>query len=145
MFETLFRRNKRVDLDRLIFEIAEHKRARDHEVFCKAIVERVFFLRLDPASTNGMPREVRYRVKSTDNIKLTGLANVQGLTLLPLYTCSDDTRLQDGYAEIEGLEALQMAMKCASVDRVLFQNKERSWVVLKMDQIRQLLATYDDR
>jgi hypothetical protein len=101
MFETLFRRNKSVDIDRLIFDISEHKRAKDYEVFCEVIIERVFLLRVDPTSTHGMPRGVRYSVKSTVSMKSTGLANIHGLTLLPLYTSLDDKRLQDSYAEIE--------------------------------------------
>jgi len=145
MFETLFRRNESVDIDRLIFDISEHKRAKDYEVLCELIIKRVFFLRVDPTSTNGMPRGVRYSVKSTDSMKLTGLANIHGLTLLPLYTSLDDKRLQDSYAEIEGFEALRMATKCTGIDGVLFQNNGQSWVVLKMDQIKQVLAMHDDQ
>jgi hypothetical protein len=145
MFETLLRRNKSVDMDRLIFDIAEHKRAKDYEVFCEVIIGRVFFLRVDPTSTNGMPRGVRYSVKSADSVKLTGLANIHGLTLLPLFTSPDDKRLQDSYAEIEGLEALRMAMNCTGIDGVLFQNKGQSWVVLKMVQIKRVLAMHDDQ
>ena len=77
---------------------------------------RVFFLQIDPASTSGMPRGVPYQIKSTNSMKLTGLANIQGLTLLPLYTSHPDKRLKGSYAEIHGLEALRMVVKCAGVD-----------------------------
>ena len=143
MFEMLFRRNRSVDIDRLIFDIAEHKRTRGYEAFCELISGRVFFLRVDPFSINGMPRGAPYRIKSTDSMKLTGIANVQGRTLLPLYTSSDDKRLKDSYVEIEGLEALRMALNCAGIDGLLFQNKGESWLVLQMDQIRQVLARHD--
>ncbi|HSY66822.1 MAG TPA: hypothetical protein VK829_19690 [Terriglobales bacterium] len=145
MFETLFRRNKSVDIDHLIFDIAEHKRAKDYEVFCEVIIGRVFFVRVDPTSTNGMPRGVRCSVKSADSMKLTGLANIHGLTLLPFYISPDDKRLHNSYAEIEGLEALRMAMKSNGINGVLFQNKGQSWVVLKKDQLKQVLAMNDDQ
>ena len=145
MFEALFRRTKSAEIDRLIFDIAEYKRTRDYEAFCDLIAKRAFFLRIDPASTNGMPRGARYRIRSTDSMKLTGLTNIQGLTLLPLYTSPDDTRLQNGYAEIEGLEALRLAMKCTGIDGVLFQNKGQSWLVLKMDQIKEVVARYGNQ
>jgi|HubBroStandDraft_2_1064218.scaffolds.fasta_scaffold54614_2 hypothetical protein len=54
MFETLFRRNKSLNTDRLILAIAEHKRAKDYKVFCEVIIGRVLFLRVDPTSANGV-------------------------------------------------------------------------------------------
>ncbi|HKF52233.1 MAG TPA: hypothetical protein VKB26_07965 [Candidatus Acidoferrales bacterium] len=143
MFETFFPRNRNVDIDRLIFDISEYKRTRDYEAFCHLIPGHVFFVRVDAASINEMPSGIAYRVKSSDRIKLTGLAKIQGLTLLPLYTSSDDKRLHDSYAEIEGLEALRMAVKGAGVEGILFQNKGQSWLVLKTDQIKQVLAKHD--
>jgi len=140
MFEKLFRRNRSVDIDRLIFDIAQHKRTEDYEAFCEVIVGRVFFLQIDPASTSGMPRGVPCRIKSTDRVRLTPLAKMQGLTLLPLYTSQEDKRLNDSYAEIEGLEAMRMVVKGIGVDGLLFQNQGQSWVVLKMDKIRWVLA-----
>jgi len=59
MFEKVFRRNRSVDIDRLIFDIAQYKRTEDYEAFCEVIVSRVFFLRIDPASTSGIPRGVQ--------------------------------------------------------------------------------------
>jgi len=145
MFEKLFRRIKSVDIDRLIFDIAEYKRTADYEAFYTLIGGRVFFLRVDPASTKGIPQGVHYRIQSADSVRLTGLANIQGLTLLPLFTSSDDKRLQDSHAEIEGLEALRMALKTTGIDGVLFQNKEQSWVALKLDQVQHVLALHEDQ
>jgi hypothetical protein len=143
MFGKLFRRTESVDIDRLIFDIAEYKRAADYETFYKLIGGRVFYLRVNPASTKGIPQGVPHKIKATDSLRLTGLAKIQGLTLLPLFTSAEDTRLQGIYAEIEGLEALRMALKTSGIDGVLFQNKEQSWVALKMDQIRQVLAMHE--
>jgi hypothetical protein len=143
VFEKLFRRNRTLDIDSLIFDIAEYKRSSDYEAFFKLLPDRVFFLRVDPQSTNAIPRGSPYRIKSTDALKATGLANMQGLTLLPLYTSSGDPRLHGSYAEIDGLEALRMALRTSGIDGVLFQNKEQSWLVLTMAQINQVLAKQD--
>ena len=140
MFEKLFQRVDRLDVDRLIFDIAEYKRGRDYESFCQVIKNRVFFLRVDPASIDGLPRGVPHRIQSTDRVKLTGLANVQGLTLLPLYTCHGDKRLGESYVEVEGLAALRMAVQGIGIDGLLFQNREQSYVLLRLEQIRVLLS-----
>jgi hypothetical protein len=145
MFGKLFRQNKSVDIDRLIFDIAEYKRTADYETFYTLIGGRVFFVRVDPASTKGIPQGVPHKIKATDSLRLTGLAKIQGLTLLPLFTSAEDKRLQGSYAEIEGLEALRMALKTSGIDGVLFQNKEQSWVALKMDEIRHVLAASESQ
>ncbi len=87
MFEKLFGRNKTVvDIDQLIFDIAEHRRGKDYDAFCKLIKGRVFFCQVEPDSMTGIPKGVTYRTQASDAIKLPGLAKVKGLTLLPLYT-----------------------------------------------------------
>ena len=145
MLKTLFQPKKRLDIDHLIFEIVENKNPADYEAFCQLITERVFFVRIDAESAKQLPKGVPYRVQPMDNVKLTGLANVQGLKLLPLCTSSADKRLQGSYAEIEGLEALRMATKSAGIDGVLFQNNAQSWLVLKAGQIRQILDKHERR
>jgi hypothetical protein len=144
MFDRLLRRTTRVDIDRLIFDIAEHKRAKDYEAFSLLISGRAFFLRVDPESTIGIPRGVRYRITSSDSMKLTGLANIQGLRLLPLYTSSKDQRLQGYCAEIDGLEALRMALK-TGIDGLLFQNQGNSWVALNLSQVKEILTKLGNR
>ena len=142
MFEKLFGRNKSDDIDQLIFDIAEHKRTKDYEAFCKLLEGRVFFCQVDPASTTGMPKGVPYRAQANDAIKLPGLAKIKGLTLLPLYTSPSDQRLKNSYLEIEGLEALRMAVRGKGIDGLLFQNRRNSWVVLNMEQIKSVLAEH---
>ena len=142
MFESLFRRTRSVDIDHLIFDIAEHRRAKDYDRFCRLLRGRTFFLQVDPSSIIGMPVGVPYRTNSADNMKLTGLAQIKGVTLLPLYTSRDDKRLKDSYVEIEGLEALRMAVKAKGIAGVLFQNKGESWVVLSTEQIKTILAKH---
>jgi len=143
MFERLFDRNKSVDIDQLIFDIAEHKRAKDYEAFCKLLEGRVFFCQIDPASTPEIPRGVPYRTQGDNGLKATGLATINGLTLVPLYTFQGDARLKNSYIEIEGIEALRMAERGTGIDGLLFQNSRDSWVVLNIKQIKSLLAKRD--
>lgn len=144
MFKTLFKRKASVDIDRLIFEIVEYQRSTDFEAFCDLIAGRQFSLRIDPDSMIGLPRGVTYRTKSTDSVKVS-IADIEGLTLVPLFTACDDKRLHGSYVGIEGLEALRMAMKSTEIDGVLFQNKEESWVALTIDEIKQVLAKYHEQ
>jgi hypothetical protein len=144
MFKTLFKRNASVDIDRLIFELAEYERSADFEVFCDLIAGREFYLRVDPASMKRLPRGVTYQTKSTDSVKVS-TATIEGLTLVGLFTTCDDKRLRGSYVGIEGLEGLRMVMKCTGADGVLFQNKEDSWVVLTTDAIKQVLAKYPEQ
>jgi hypothetical protein len=74
---------------------------------------------------------------------MPGLAKVNRLTLLPLFTFQGDKRLKNSYLEIEGLEALRMAVRSTSIDGLLFQNRGDSWVVLNMEQIKSVLAKHD--
>jgi hypothetical protein len=140
MFEKLFGRNKSIDIDQLIFDLAEHKRAKDYETFCKLLKGRAFFCQVDPPSTTGLPSGLPYQIQRRDAIKLPGLAKIKGLALLPLYTFDGDQRLKNSYVKIEGLEALRMAVKATGIDGLLFQNRHDSWIVLNREQIKQLLA-----
>jgi hypothetical protein len=130
-----------MDIDELIFEIAEHKRDQDYQSFFKLIKGRSFFCPVDPASTAGIPQGSPYQVKAGDGIRVP-FTNISGLKLIPLFTTQGDQRLAKGYFEIEGLEALRMATRAAGVHGVLFQNKDYSWVGLDQKKIKWVLDTY---
>lgn len=115
----------------------------NYEAFCEGIVGRVFFLQTDPASTSRMPRGVPYRIKSIDGVRLTPPAKMQDLNLLPLlYTSQEDKCLSDSHTEIEGLEAMRRVVKRIVWTDYSFKTKDnrQSWVVVKMDKIRRVLA-----
>ncbi|HTD24719.1 MAG TPA: hypothetical protein VK738_18830 [Terriglobales bacterium] len=130
-----------MDIDQLIFEIAEHKRDSDYESFFKLLKGRPFFCPVDPATIAGIPKGSSYRVQANDAIRIP-FANINGVKLVPLFTFQGDKRLAKGYFEIEGLEALRMATKAPGIDGVLFQNKDNSWVGLDLKKIKWILATY---
>jgi hypothetical protein len=47
--------------------------------------------------------------------------------------------------ESKASKHLRMAMECTGIDGVVFENKRQSWAVLKMDQIKQVLAMHHDQ
>jgi hypothetical protein len=130
-----------VDIDQLIFNIAEHKRDKDYESFFKLIKGHSFFCLVDPASMVGIAKGSSYRVQATDAIRIQS-ANINGLKLIALFTSQSDKRLAKGFFEIEGLEALRMATRATGIFGVLFQNKDSSWVGLNLEKINWILATY---
>lgn len=139
MFEKLFRRKLNIDIDQLIFDIAEQHRKKDYNLFVTLVKEGVFFCKVDPASVRDLP-EGQYTVQAGDDMKLTGLASIQGMRLLPLYTSRSDTRLGNSYVGLTGKEALRMVLKTKDIDGLLFQNASVSWVVLQRQQVQDVLA-----
>ncbi len=131
-----------IDIDRLIFEIAEHKRDSDYEALGRAIQGRTFYCPADPASTASLPKGAPYVTQAGDAIRIPLLARIGGLTLVPLFTTESDKRLARGRFAIEGLEALSMALRAKGADGVLFQNNADSWVGLDNDRIRKILDRY---
>jgi len=130
------------DIDRLIFEIAGHKREEDYQALFQAIKGKTFYCPLDPASAASIPKGAAYVTQAHDSLKIPFLASINGLKLVPLFTSEDDKRLAAGCFAIEGFEALSMALKAAGADGVLFQNNRDSWVGVDKERIRQVLAEH---
>lgn len=131
---------KKRDIDRLIFEIAEHKRENDYQALFRAIAGRKFYCPVDPASAASIPQGAAYVTQAHDALRIPFLASINGLKLVPLFTAHNDKRLAAGRFAIEGFEALAMALKTAGADGVLFQNNRHSWVGVDNERIRRVLA-----
>ena len=130
------------DIDRLIFEVAEHKREEDYQALFLAIKGKTFHCPVDPASAAAIPRGAAYVTQAHDALRIPCLASINGLKLVPLFTSANDKRLSAGRFAIEGLEALVMAFKTAGVDGVLFQNNRDSWVGVDKERIKRVLAQH---
>jgi len=126
------------DIDRLIFEVAEHKREADLEALLGLIEGRTFYCPVDPASAAALPKGAPYVVKAQDALRVP-LARIGKLALVPLFTAATHARLAGGHFAIEGREALAMALRAKGADGVLLQNKADSWVGLDRKTIGRAL------
>lgn len=140
MFENWFKKEER-DIDQLIFDIAEYQRKKDYKVFYRLIKETKLYCYVDPESIKNIPQGEKYTTKSTDNVKTT-YAQINGMKLIVFFTFKNDERLKNSYFEIDGIDALEMALKSEETSGLLIQNKNISWVGFDKEQIRWILSKY---
>jgi len=142
MLRKLFTRNRSPrDLDQLIFDIAEYQRNEDYEEFYARIMSHRFYLSLLSPVDSSVPRGERIVVRADSGMR-TRCAEIQGLKLVLFFTTATDARLGEHYAEIEGSEALRMALRSDHTDGALFQNNRSSWVGLDKQKISHVLSRW---
>jgi hypothetical protein len=140
MFGKLFEKKAR-DIDQLICDIAEHNRDSDYEMLFQMIKGRTFYCPVDPSSIPAVLVGSQYVTKAQDAI-VVSTVEINGLSLLLLYTSQNDKRLTESYIGIEGFEALSMSLRMNGISGVIFQNNVNSWVGLHNEKVKWILANY---
>jgi hypothetical protein len=98
-----------------------------------------FYLSLTGPSAGSIPKAGRW-VVPLDMELYANHAEIQGRRFLLVYTSPHDARLGEHRAEIEGREALRMALKTEAAAGVLFQNAQDSWIALDRAKIAHVLG-----
>jgi hypothetical protein len=127
-----------VDIDKLVYEIAEYKREKDYELFLKEILNRELYFSIVQAEK---VRNTSVNSKMTErNLSVPSTTMFNELKMIVMHTSKDDERLSNPYAGINGLKGLEMVLKMPKVDGLVIQNKESSWVGLRKEKIENLLS-----
>jgi hypothetical protein len=138
MFGRLF--GDRRDIDRVIFDIAEHHRPRDHQRLFTLLRGREMFVSI--ASSN-VPIEDgrRFQVSPGDEIQMKTGSLPNGMSCVIFYLDRTDPRLGRQYAAMTVPDAFEMVSK-TEVDALLIQNAQASWVAFPRAELGTLRARY---
>jgi hypothetical protein len=131
-----------IDLEDLIYEVAEHRRDEDFHELYRQMRDREVFV---PVDLSSLPVDVKPgQTIVTDStmairMKMGDAPNGQGLAL----SCTkvDSPMVKDGYVGMKWLGILEMSLKVNPPLYGVVLQGERSWVALDLERIRYVLGS----
>jgi hypothetical protein len=125
-------------IDKLIYDIVEHKKSDDYMILYEKLLNSELFFSIitDAEKSDG----TQLRVKNRDQIRVPMTSSFNGLNMLVFHTSSQDVRLSKPYAGIRGDKGFEIVSKMPEADGLIIQNNESSWIGLRKEQIKRLLA-----
>ena len=132
-------KTKRSQLDEVIHRTADHHRPADYRELWRLLPAAKLYFPVAQSAAEGLPRGVAIKVGRDSGLRLQRAA-VQGRMLAVLYTSPFDERLGEHYAEIEGAEALRMALRMPDSDGLLIQAQGTAWIGIERGNIADVLA-----
>jgi hypothetical protein len=129
-----------VDLEDLIYEVAEHQRDKDFHTLYQRMNGREVFVAVVPSS---LPQDVKpgqaITTDSSVSIQMRSVPAPNGQGMVPCATREDSSILKGGYVGMSWIGLLEMALK---VDPPLYGallQGQRSWVALDLARVRYVL------
>ena len=133
-----FGRDKR-DVDQVIFDIAEHGRAADHDRLFALLRDRELFSMVVGSSVPFRDGEKR-TVAAGDQISLVAATLPNGLQCAAFFVDRNDSRLGDRYVGMTLVEAIRMVQRTPDLGGLLIQNSKQSWVGFPRDALPGILS-----
>jgi len=129
-----------VDLEDLIYEVAEHQRDKDFHELYRRLMDREVFVPVDPSS---LPPEAKSGqtiiTDASASIRMRTVPAPNGQGLVPGATRQDSPILKGGYVGMSWVGLLEMSLKVnPPLYGVLLQG-QRSWVALDLARVRYVL------
>jgi hypothetical protein len=128
---------KERDINQLIFDCAEYKKAADTKQLTECLMRAELFAPVASGAPN-VPDGTRYLVGSNDSIQLS-TARIGDLNCVAFYTDRNDSRLRRPFISMTGKEAMQMVLK-ANADGMAIQNNKASYFGFNAQGIREALG-----
>jgi hypothetical protein len=130
-----------LDLEDLIYEIAEHQRYDDFQELFRRMMGREVFV---PVVRSTVPAEAKpdqsITTDNTHSIQMRSVASPNGRGMLvPCATRQDVSILNDGYVGMTWEGILEMALKVGPPPYGVLIQGHRSWVAIDPDRVRHLL------
>ncbi len=138
---TLFAKaSPQVELEDLIFEIAEHQRDVDYKTLYREMQGREVFVPIVRASLpSGAQPGQSITSSAAAPIQMRFVSGPNGVPLVPCATHQDVSLLKDGYAGMPWRGFLEMVLKVdASFYGALLQGR-RSWIVFDRQHVQHML------
>jgi hypothetical protein len=126
------------NVDELIRRIADHNRPADYVELYVLLPTLKLYFPVSPSAAQSLPKGRPFKVGQDADLRLQ-CAAVQGRRLAVLYTSPADERLGAHYAEIEGDEALRMALRMPDAEGLLIQARGTAWVGIEKQKIADVL------
>lgn len=132
---------KNVDLEQVIYDVAEHQREEDFELLFRLMADRDVYVPADPSTfpDDAVPGEP-YTVEGSDRLQLRYVTGPDDLLMVACATEQEAAMLHDGFVGMEWRDFLRMVLKVDdSFYGALLQGRT-SWVALDRDRIRYILS-----
>jgi len=129
-----------IDLEDLIYEVAEHQRDKDfHELYRRMNGREVFV----PVVSSSLPQDAKpgqtITTDSSVSIQMRSVPAPNGQGMVPCATQHESPILKDGYVGMSWVGLLKMSLKAnPPLYGVLLQG-QRSWVALDLARVRYVL------
>ena len=144
MFGIFKKQKPKIDLEKLIYNIAEYKREDDYLLLLRALIGRDLYLPIEGESVaRGSLEGEKITVDSTMDFKIRATKGPEGRLLVPASTTKNHLILKGHYAALEWIELLKMTMKIEKAEGVLVQGVT-SLVVVVRSHIPIVLKFYED-
>ena len=128
---------KKRDINQLIFDCAEYRRAADMQELIACLLHTELFAPV-ASGLPVLPNGTRYLVGANDSIKLF-TARIGNLSCVAFYTDRSDVRLQHPCISLTGEEAMRMILE-ANADGIGIQNNKTSHCGFDRQRIREILG-----
>jgi len=132
---------RRVELEDLIYEIAEHQRDGDFQALYREMRHREVFVPIVAASlpAGSQPGQV-ITTSATSQIRMRTVSGPKGTQLVPCATRQDSELLKDGYVGMPWRGFLEMVLKTdPGLHGALLQGS-RSWIAFDRQRVRHVLS-----
>ena len=129
------------DIDRLIFDIAEQRRAGDFRLLYRRLRDMPLFAPVLGSSV-AIPIGTPHTVEPNETITLPVSTLAGGGRFTPFCVANDDPRLTLRYARFTARAAFERTLADADLDGLLLQNRGISWVALPRRDLKRLLRRY---
>jgi hypothetical protein len=132
-----------IDLEQLIYDIAEFQRDTDFQRLYSDMVKREVFLPVVPGTLPpSMPSGIRYVTGPDDQIPIRIATAPDKRPLVMVATQSTHPSLRQSYVGIQWVDVMQLSLKLENNFGILLQGKT-SWVTFDEQRIRHVLTLYE--
>lgn len=130
----------KVDLEDLIYEVAEHQRDSDFHELYRRMRSREVFVPVEPSS---LPRDAKpgqtIVTDSSASIRMRTVPAPNGQGMVPGATRQESPILKDGYVSMSWIGLLEMSLKVQPPLHGVLLQGQRSWVAFDLARVRYVL------
>ena len=129
-----------LDLEDLIYEVAEHKRDGDFHDLCLRMKDREVFV---PIFSSSLPKDARpghiIKTDSSHCIRMRTAVAPNGQGMVAAATQQESPLLKEGYIGMSWIGLLEMAFKVQPPLYGILLQGHRSWVAFDLERVRRIL------
>jgi len=126
-----------IDIDSLIYDIAEYKKESDNQELYKIMIDYEFHFPISVESTEQIAHGSSITTNENTKISMPRHKLPNGMNMIGVYTRTSEMKSE--FAGITGKEALEMVLKCEDVEGLMVINKNDSWMGITKEGVKNIL------
>lgn len=137
-----------IDLEQLIYDIAEHARDEDYDLLYQSLYDRELFIPVEQEALKSLSEHVEsgspFQTDGNAAARMRNVEGPKGEAMIPVVTQPGLPMVVEAHVGMYWREALGMVLKTEEVAGILLHG-ENSWIVFYKPQIENILATYREQ